>query len=112
MPTSQPRVQLISLADTGGGTSVKTGEFEPHPSAVGVTLFSSFDGDGTLAVLRVNTDDLTTTLIEEVAITGGTPAVTTYTYNTGPLRVTYTPDTADQTGYVEAQYYGYAGSGA
>ena len=112
MPTSQPRIRLITLADTGGGTSVKTGSFEPHPSAVGVTLFSSFDGAGTLSVLRVSIDGTETTLIEDVAITGGTPVVTTYTYNTGPLRVTYTPSTADQTGYVEAQYYGYAGSGA
>lgn len=111
MAISQPRARLFILADSGGGTSVKSADFEPHLAATGVAIFGRFTGVGTLVVSRIATDG-TIAQLSSVAIAANTLSVTTYAYNTGPIRVVFTPTGADTSGYVEAQYFGHAGTGA
>lgn len=111
MAISQPRARLVTLEDTGGALSVPSAPFEPHPAATGVTVFGLFDGAGTLVVSRVSTTGSLAEL-DSVNVVANTLSVTTYAYNTGPLRISFTPSVADTTGYVEAQYFGYAGTGA
>ena len=111
MAISQPRQRLSSHTDSGGGITVSTTDFEPHPAATGVSVFALCTGAGTLLVSRIATDG-TVAQLSSVAVAANTLSVTTYAYNTGPVRVRFTPSVANTSGYVEAQYSGHAGTGA
>lgn len=108
MAISQPRERVIALEAVVANTPLAA-DFEPQPAATGVAVFVSCDQAGSLVISRVGTDGTPVQLGAPVAVTGGTLSVTTFAYNTGPLRLVFTPSAGPADGYVEAQYFGHAG---
>lgn len=109
MSISQPQVTLLSL-DALALTTEQYGAriLEPHPAATLVVLQYRFTEDATIDV-DLRAPDGTWHELEVIDYTASNVGVTTYLFNTGPLRVRVTPGAQPITGYVIARYAGHAG---
>jgi len=108
MTISRPQETLVDFTNSTSTRERFSSTFFPHPSAQQVVVQYSSTEAGTLNV-DFQAPDGSWNQFESISVSANTPGVTTYLFNTGPLRVRFTPDAQPVSAYVITRYAGYAG---